>query len=77
MSNLKNLFEVNPAEGPSNNKEFFETAPMPCGYCHGSGYFSGPVSGEGPKPCPTCKGKGYLRAEIIVSWIPTDKITKQ
>ena len=74
MSKIKNLFELCPPDGPSNTKEFFETGPVECGYCHGRGFFAGPVSENHTQTCPNCKGTGYLKAEVIVSWIPTDKI---
>ncbi len=58
-----------PKEHPTEQVVF---GGVPCGYCHGNGWFWGidELTHERVKEiCPVCKGKKKLKAVVTINWL--------
>lgn len=58
-----------PKEHPVEQTEF---GGVPCGYCHGNGWFWGmdELTHESVKvECPVCKGHKKLKAVVTINWV--------
>lgn len=58
-----------PKEHPTEQVVF---GGVPCGYCHGNGWFGGidELTHERVKEiCPVCKGKKKLKAVVTINWL--------
>lgn len=55
------------------HKEGFVSKGHVCGYCHGRGWFYGPLGTNEPVVCPDCGGTGEVVAFVTVDWKPRTK----